>query len=227
MVNNWLHRLFPGRCVLCGDPAPVQDLCAPCSRELPRVGTACPCCGLPLAYSGAPCGACLRHPPRFRRCLSPFLYQPPVSQLITAFKYRGTLSHGRVLSLQLAEYLRERHSDPVDALLPVPLHWRRRWRRGFNQAEVIAAELGRAMDLPMRRLLQRRRATPPQQTLGAAERARNLRGAFAPTQPVAGLRLALIDDVVTTGATADELARTLLEAGAAVVDVWCLARTPL
>jgi len=225
MVNSNLLRTFHGRCVLCGDHG-RDDLCLHCAADLPRIESGCQRCGLPLP-AGAECGQCLRQPPPFARCLSPFLYLPPVSQLITAFKYEARFSYGRVLSRQLLAHLRACDATAVDVLLPVPLHWRRRWDRGFNQAEMIADELGRALDLPApARWLRRELAASPQQELGAAERARNLRAAFSVKVSLEGLRVALIDDVVTTGATASELTRTLLAAGAASVQVWSLARTP-
>lgn len=225
MVNNWPIGWLPRRCVLCAT-AGQADLCADCLAELPRITAACQRCGLPLP-TAALCGECLRRPPPFTHCLSPFLYQAPISQLITRFKYEGQFSHGRALSRQLLNYLRELAPPAVDVLLPVPLHWRRRWSRGFNQAEIIADELGRALKLPVQtRWLRRLRSAPPQQGLDAAQRSRNLRAAFSVRGPLAGLHVALVDDVVTTGATSAELSRVLLAAGADSVQVWCLARTP-
>lgn len=223
-----IRRLWPGHCVVCGGPGAGIDLCRPCRRELPWLEQPCPRCGLPLPEAAPLCGACLHQPPPFSACIAPFLYQPPVSQLIAGFKYRGRYSYGRTLAAELAQCV---DATAIDALVPVPLHWRRRWTRGFNQAELIADELGRALALPVRGAwLRRLRATPPQQGLDAPARAGNLRGAFtlraALREAPAGLRLALIDDVVTTGATATELSRLLLDAGAATVQVWCLARTP-
>lgn len=231
MVNYFSWTLLPGRCVLCSAAGDRADLCAACSADLPRIEHACGQCGLPLPGAGiSHCGRCLKRPPPFQRCVGPLRYTAPVSQLITAFKYRGKLSYGRALALQLADYLRD-NADPgaIDVLLPVPLHWRRRWQRGFNQAEVIADTLSRSLKLPLQtRLLRRRRATPPQQDLDARARAANLRDVFQVRgQKLAGLRVALIDDVVTTGATAAEVSRTLLRAGVESVEVWCLARTPL
>jgi ComF family protein len=228
MVNNFWGRLFPSRCVLCGRPGLNIDLCGPCAEQLPRIGTRCEHCGLPLPPGATPlCGRCLYDPPPFATCISPLLYQAPISQLLTGFKYGGKFSYGRVLAAQLIDCLRAGPTSAVDCLLPVPLHWRRRWQRGFNQSEIIADELGRALRLPVHpRWLRRRRATPPQQGLTARERARNLRDCFVAARPLHGLRIALIDDVVTTGATAAELTRVLRSAGAAAVQVWCLARTP-
>jgi ComF family protein len=146
---------------------------------------------------------------------------------VAHFKYSGRLAYGRLLSRELLRRLADEADLQANLLMPVPLHWRRRWSRGFNQAEIIGDELSRALKLPLQtRWLSRVRATTPQQSLSAAERRRNLRAAFALRAPLTGLHIALIDDVVTTGATVGEISRLLLAAGAASVQVWCLARTP-
>lgn len=227
MVNNFLARLLPARCLLCGmDATPSTSFCHGCRADLPVPADPCPLCALPLATPDAvACGACLTDPPPYARCVSALLYAPPADRLVAALKYRERLAVARSLAPMLVERIGP--EPAIDALLPVPLHWRRRWSRGFNQAEVIAAELASHLSLPVHnRWLQRTRATPAQQALTAVQRRRNLRAAFALQHPVEGLRLALIDDVVTTGSTAAELARLLLEAGAARVEIWCLARTP-
>lgn len=231
MVNNllerWLGPLLPACCLLCGDTLKGGRLCHPCRNDLPAPIHACPRCALPLDAPAASCGACLSHPPRWSRCLAPLLYRPPASALLAGFKYRGRLSAGRLLTDLLLEQLRREGIGPAELLLPVPMHWRRRLRRGFNQTELIADQLGAALGLPVAmRTLRRIRPTQPQQALDAAARARNLRGAFTLSASVAGRHLALIDDVVTTGATAAELSRLLLQSGAASVQLWALARTP-
>lgn len=226
MVNNFLRRLVVAQCCLCSGDT-IDPICPPCLRELPWIDSACTQCGLALPDGGI-CGQCLIEPPPFERCISALEYRPPISHLIGAFKYQRKLHYGRILSLLLAERLRgELTTRHIDALVPVPLHWRRRWRRGFNQAEIIGDELSRALDIPLRaKALIRRQLGTPQKDLSAAERRRNLRGNFEARGDLRQLHIALIDDVVTTGATASEITRTLLDAGAASVRVWCLARTP-
>jgi ComF family protein len=229
MVNSLFERLLPSRCLLCGlqpSAAASIDLCIACADELPRIGQHCRHCGLPLPITGL-CGPCQIRPPPYSRCISPLLYQTPVSHLIAHFKYSGRLAYGRLLSNELVRRLREQAELGADVLVPVPLHWRRRWARGFNQAEIIGDELSRALHLPLQtRSLIRVRPTPPQQSLNAVERRRNLRAAFAVTRSFSGLDIALIDDVVTTGATVGAISQLLLNAGANSVQVWCLARTP-
>lgn len=233
MVNSLFNRLRASRCLLCGLAAqnafktpPNAAVCSDCAELLPCIAEHCRHCGLPLAASGL-CGPCQIRPPPYWRCISPLLYQAPVDQLIAQFKYSGRLAYGRLLSNELLRRLSIETDLGADLLVPVPLHWRRRWTRGFNQAEIIADELGRALRLPLQtRGLIRVRPTPPQQSLSAVERRRNLRAAFVAKGSFSGLDIALIDDVVTTGATVGEISRLLLNAGAKSVQVWCLARTP-
>jgi len=225
MVNNFLLRLFASQCCICGGDS-AESICSPCASELPWTDTACTQCGLSLSAPGL-CGQCLIEPPPFTRCISAFEYRAPVSHLIGAFKYQRRLVYGRALSALLAARL---HTEPelaADIIVPVPLHWRRRWTRGFNQAEVIADELAHRLRIPLHaKALLRLKQHTPQQQLTAVQRRRNLRSGFAIRGDVRGRHVALVDDVVTTGATAAEIARTLLDAGAAAVQVWCLARTP-
>lgn len=238
MVNNFLRslaRLLPTRCLLCGMDVPhgfVDNstdcgICPDCLAELPLVRHPCPLCALPLPAADAlACGACLSRPPPYVRCVSATLYATPADRLIAALKYRSQLPVARALTPLLIAQIGAAPS--VDVILPVPLHWQRRWRRGFNQAEVIANELARSLGIEMQaRWLRRHHTTPAQQTLTADARRRNLRGAFIVTGPVTQKRIALVDDVVTTASTATELTHALLKAGATSVEVWCLARTPL
>lgn len=224
MVYNFLGR-SSRHCVFCGKSSP-GDICPPCDAELPRIACSCRQCGIPLMHDGL-CGDCLIAPPHFSRCIAALRYEPPISHLIGTFKYQGDLSHGRILSQLLIERLRQEGEIAIDALISVPLHWRRRWLRGFNQSEVIADELSRALNLPTQtRWLQKIRGSTPQQHLDIYERQRNLRNAFACKRDLTGLHLAVIDDVVTTGATANVIAKLLRECGAASVQIWTLARTP-
>ena len=224
MVNSPLLS-FARHCALCGASS-ADDLCADCRNELPRIHLSCIHCGIPLENPGI-CGHCLVEPPSFVRCIAPLRYEAPISHLLGAFKYQGNFNYGRILSTLLIERLRQQDRSSIDVMIPVPLHWRRRWRRGFNQAELIADELSRAFNLPLQtRWLRRVRASAPQQSLDAEARSRNLRDAFYCGQPLTGMHIAVVDDVVTTGATADVIARTLLACGAASVQIWCLARTP-
>lgn len=226
MVNIFSSRRglwrWPSCCVVCGAAGTDQDLCAGCYADLPWIEQACQRCALPLPRDGV-CGPCLRQPPAYDRCRSALWYAPPASLLLTAFKHRGRLACGRVLGELLAQCLPA--SLAVDALVPVPLHWRRRWQRGYNQAAELAHWLSRAHGIPVLTAISRCRPTPPQQGLSAAARSRNLHGAFRLRRPVQGLRLALVDDVITTGRTGSALATLLQRNGAQRVELWSVART--
>ena len=231
-----LNALAPCYCAVCDMPSGRSlALCRACQRELPFNRECCRCCGIPLPDSTFPCGRCQRRPPAFHTTIAPCLYTWPVSHLITAFKFRGQFSYLPVLGELLAqEVQRQLQSEPPpDCLVPMPLHWWRQWRRGFNQAEQLAQVLRRHpalrdYSLPLATgLVTRRKRTPPQLGLDAVTRQRNLRGAFACKKTLAaGAHVAIIDDVMTTGASAQALATVLRAAGAARVDLWCCARTP-
>ncbi len=230
-VYQWLKN--NQICLLCGQPADATlPLCGDCETELPWLGGHCQVCALPLPGDGLTCGACQRQPPSFTRVEAPWRYAFPVDALITRFKHQQRWPYGHLLGRLLGRHLQHAFADGLprpDRLLPVPLAAARLRQRGFNQAELLARWLARDLQLPLDcQTLRRTRETPAQQGLDAAARKRNLRQAFAlgtPLQP-AGLHLALVDDVLTTGATANALGRLLLRAGAARVDLYCLARTP-
>lgn len=226
MVNSpW--PAWPGRCLLCGlDSGRARDLCRPCAAELAPLGPHCVRCALPLATPGL-CGRCLLNPPAFEAAHAALRYDFHAAALVRALKHRGQRACARLLGELLAEALPLGASAGIDALVPLPLHWWRRARRGFNQAALIAEVVARHHALPLRpRLLTRTRHTPPQQQLDAGARSRNLRGAFRAHPDCRGLRLALVDDVITTGASATAAAAALKEGGAQRVEVWCAARTP-
>ena len=237
MVNNWLKTiqslLLPLSCAVCG-ASPLENrsiaLCAACHHDLPRIPRPCPRCGLPLP-DGTPrhqsCGRCQRHPPRFDRCIAPFEYAPPISRLIAGLKYGHKLAHAPLLAELLVAHLTQTSAPRPDILLPVPLHTTRTRERGFNQAVEFGRVLSRRLAIPLdRRSLQRIHATPSQASLDRKARKKNIRGAFAWRYRVDGQNVAIIDDVVTTGATCEEIARVLKQAGAIEVSVWAVARTP-
>ena len=239
---SWVYRCFdrlgavllPPRCLLCHGPgaAPCRDLCADCEADLPWLRAACPRCGLPRSSpatgaDGDACESCRDRPQPHRRCHAPFSYEFPLTELVPSLKYQGALSCARVLGTLLAESVaRARLHGDVSVVVPMPLHRSRLVERGFNQSLELARFAGAALGVQFDALaLQRTRATEPQVGLPRAERSRNVRGAFV-AQPsrVAQRNVALLDDVVTTGATVAEAARALVAAGASRVDVWCVAR---
>lgn len=199
----------------------ARGFCAPCLASLPRLAAArCEVCALPLT-SGSRCGPCLERPPAYDAVSAPFAYAFPVDALIQAFKYGGDLALAPVLAATLAPA-----GNGVDALIPMPLSATRLRERGFNQAHEIARHLGRRLGLPVLSNAVRRIAdTAPQAALPWKERARNVRGAFVCDADLRGRHMAIVDDVMTTGATLAELARNLKRGGADRVSGWVIART--
>jgi ComF family protein len=228
------QALWPPRCLLCREPgADGRDLCAACAARLPWNRAACPRCALPLAAGEAPpraqapaCGACMQRPPLLDAVRATFIYDFPVDRLLPRLKFHGDLAAGSLLAGAMAAACSD--MPRPDALLPLPLARARLRRRGFDQALELARPLARRLGIPLLDgALVRRRDTAPQSTLAAAARRRNLRGAFAVP---AGARLpphvALVDDVMTTGATLHAAARALRRAGVIRIDAWVCARAP-
>ena len=223
MRNAWKMRLagllFGGSCFLCRGAARGL-LCAECDADLPRLDfPLCPRCALP-SPGGATCGRCLSEAPAYDATRAAFAYEFPADALVHALKFRGELALAPLLGKFLGESL---GAERVDCIVPVPLSAKRLRERGYNQAVEIARHLGRAgIDLA---LCERTREAQPQMELPYDERQRNVRGAFRCTRELVGARIAVVDDVMTTGATLDELARTLKKAGAVHVSNWVVART--
>lgn len=217
------HGLLAQDCLLCQAASGGQLLCADCARELPSMGSACPRCAA-AGNGGTECGACIADPPHYDASCAAFVYAHPVDALIQALKYGGQLA----LAGWFAQALQRRigAAGGVDLILPLPLHPARLAERGFNQSAEIAKLLSRLYGIAMDAQIARRvRNTAPQAALPWRERERNMRGAFACDADLAGLRVAVVDDVMTTGATLDEFARTLKHSGAARVENWVVART--
>ncbi len=233
-IQSVIDHLLPPTCVLCGGAGDDGlDLCAGCRAELPGIGPCCGRCALPLPpgrVDGALCGRCQRHPPPFEHCLAAFRYQDALPMLVAGIKFQDRMSHIRLLGALLADTVAERLGSAdgrPDAIIPVPLHRRRLRERGYNQALELARHIARRLDLPVDATsCSRHRPTPPQAGLERKARLSNVRGAFATRRRQDDRHLVIVDDVVTTASTVAELARVLRQAGAARVDVWCLARTP-
>lgn len=229
-VYNWLNfvrnAIYPRCCVLCGRPGQGDmDLCGACRRELPWNHSACRQCGLPLEIGGMICGPCLHRSPPFTVSHIPFRYEAPLDTLLPQLKFRQKLHLGPLLAGLMAEAICERDGPLPEVLLPVPLHTGRLRERGYNQALEIARPLSRRLAVPLGlQLCIRQRRTSAQTSLSGVERRRNLRGAFAVRTGEVPRHVALVDDVVTTGATVEELARTLRRAGVETVEVWACAR---
>jgi ComF family protein len=207
-----------------------MDICNHCRTGLPYNLNCCRICALPLAQQAPErpvCGNCLRHPPSFDSCHAAFTYDYPISNLVSSFKFAGELHTGRLLAMLLIDSIEAARPPLPELLIPVPLHRARLRERGFNQALELARPLGRRFGIPVQAHgCQRIRATAAQSSLHQLERRKNIRGAFTLEKVINAGHVAIVDDVVTTGSTAAELAHTLKRAGVGRVDVWTLARTP-
>jgi ComF family protein len=171
------------------------------------------------------CSRCTTDPPPYAHVIAPFRYAWPVDALVRGFKYHGQLPHGRVLGTLLANAVHAQGAALPQLVVPVPLHPARERERGYNQAWELARVVGRLLDLPVApALCERTRATPPQASLDRAARRANLAGAFAVRRAPGAMHVALVDDVLTTGATISALACALLAAGVNRVDCWAVAR---
>lgn len=238
---NWLSTLMElkvnsdqaaGACVACLHLNAINGLCNACRSDLPINHWSCRACALPLAWAADNhlCGQCLTDPPPFSRAVIPWRYQFPVDSMIGRYKYHRQRKFARPLIAglgeQLATQLDAGHLPHPDLLIPAPMHPQRRRSRGFNQAQEIAEELGSRLAIPVASsLVSRTRKARSQRELNRDERLKNLRGLFQLHGEVP-LQVAIVDDVVTTGATARTLAGLLARHGARDIQVWALARTP-
>ena len=221
-------------CLICDERTGTDEcVCNACETELPWLMEQCEICALPLPMDGLICGQCQKHPPAFKQVVVPWRYSFPVDTLISRFKHQARWPLGHLLGRLLGHYVQHRleHAELTrpDCLLPVPMAAKRLRERGYNQALMLARWLSADLHLEYdAHVLLRPHETQAQQDLDAKTRQRNLRGAFAlaPGARVLDRHFALVDDVLTTGATAHNLARLLISAGARQVDVYCLARTP-
>ena len=230
MVNNWLNsiraRLYPATCVLCGARGEAnRDLCTGCLADLPRPDNSCRRCGLPVPGTSGEllCATCLRDPPAFERTRVLYDYAPPVDEMIRQLKYAGRLHLARLFGMQLATLAAG--LPAADCIVPVPLHPSRLRERGFNQAIELARPLARALGAPVdTRSCYRARATTTQASLSRTARRENLKGAFTVRRELRAQHVVIVDDVMTTGTTAGELAQALKASGAADVSVLVVAR---
>ena len=218
---------LPQRCELCAGVSGTALVCGACMRDLPWLPRACPVCALPSG--GSVCGHCLSDPPAFDATIAAFLYAFPIDRLIHSLKYQGRLALAEWCAdaiLARRELANSGVGSRPDRLIALPLAVLRQRERGYNQALEIARVIGARTGVPLLcRGLSRVRATPPQAALPWTERAKNVRGAFACDIDLSGLAIALVDDVMTTGASLAEAAKVLKASGAVSVENWVVART--
>lgn len=235
MVDIWSkisQTLFPPICLLCdgrGDQGRL--LCRGCLGDLPLLVNPCPICAIDLPPGTTPltpCSECQREPPPVARTFCYGLYEPPLDYLILQLKFHAQLAIAPLLAELLAQKIRGAEPELPAALVPVSLHPTRLAERGFNQAGELARALGHELGRPtLPNLVKRTRHTDAQSGLAAGDRRKNMRGAFEVIADKVPAHIVIVDDVMTTGTTVWEMARTLKAAGAQRVDAWVIARTPV
>lgn len=228
LLQKLQRTLITPTCIACGNGGSrSMDLCAACYDDLKFNLHCCQRCAIPLPATEAElCGSCLRRPTRYSCSYCAFDYGYPVAHFVRSLKYRHVPSHAQVLGKLLADYLQRTHNGNwPECVVPVPLSLQRYRQRGFNQAIEIGRFVGTTLKVPMNTgLLLRARHTVEQAGLSRRERQRNLRNAFAVTGRAIPKHVAILDDVVTTGSTVNEIARTLKRAGVATIEVWAVTR---
>jgi ComF family protein len=230
LLSRPTRLLLPTQCAICRDWSPDR-LCAACRNRFIGTGPRCQRCALDVPAGTSVCGACLRDPPSWASALAAMDYAHPWDQLIARFKFHAALDLAAAFARCIEQAWRTGAGPAPGLLLPVPLSAQRLRERGYNQAWELTRRVARAIGCPAdARLLLRIKDSPHQLALPIERRSANVRGAFAiePTRlaDVRGRSVTVLDDVMTTGATAGEIAQVLQQAGAAEVHWWVLARTP-
>jgi len=219
--------VMPSSCLLCGGSSPKGPVCTGCTRDLTRTGLVCGRCGSPISTYHL-CPPCLRDPPPVDRTVAPLAYGGATRRLVHALKFEGRLPVAGCLGEILAREVTTQGDVAVDVLVPVPLHVARLRGRGFNQAAEIAAAVSKRLGIPLapqHACLRHSGTIPQSQVQGRRARRRNVAGAFAVSWGAfSGQRVALVDDVMTTGSTVYELARAIRKAGAIRVEAWVCCR---
>lgn len=220
-----LRVLLPQDCAVCAAPTEGGLVCGACEPHFAQLAAHCPRCALP-SPAGSLCGACISRPPHFDRTIAATEYAYPLDRLMRAYKYDAALAYAALFSESIVRAVAS--AGGIDLVVPMPLHAARLRERGFNQAHELARRVGRALRVPVDPVAATRiRATTVQADLSMDARALNVRNAFTASGAVMGRRVAVVDDVMTTGATLDELARTLKAHGALYVENWVVARALL
>lgn len=232
MVYKWLKNIqrqcLPHFCAVCLQNTETnRAICNDCCNTLKFNTYSCNSCAIPMPEknSAMTCGQCLKKTPHFDQAISLFHYEPPVRQLIHGLKFNRKLALADLLGLLMAEDLCNRQVARPECIIPVPLSNKRLRQRGFNQSLELARPISRLLDVPIDwRLVSRVRDTDTQTRLDLKARRKNVKDAFSINKNKKYQYVAILDDVMTTGATCNELARCLKKSGIKQVDVWCLAR---
>lgn len=227
-LSKSLNFIFPKVCISCKLPTASKDhpCCDNCYQSLPFQPPSCEQCGQAFAAEQDICGQCLSKPPSYDACFCPFEYQTPISEQIRDFKYHERPEYAQRLAQLLAREIQDNRFELPDLIVPVPLHSSRLRQRGFNQSALLAKRVGKILDVPVNhKSLIKKRKTDPQAHLSLSQRSRNLKRSFSLIKPINAQSVAIVDDVVTTGSTASEIAKILKRNGVDYVQVWGIAHT--
>ena len=232
MVNNWIdiiqYSLLPPSCILCENKGMGHmDLCQPCLDAQIKIGSHCYCCAKQFENDHLNlflCGDCQKSPRAFDRTYAPYTHQGAIRYLINQCKFNGAYKYTRLLGLLLASHLRTQAKLP-ELIIPVPLHPKRYQQRGFNQSLEIGKVIAKELSIPIdNRHCLRIKDTPHQVSLSAKQRHKNIKNAFQVIAKPKAQHIAILDDVMTTSATANELAKALKSTGVNQIDIWVCAR---
>jgi len=224
-LKKSLQELKPFQCLLCRD-ACAESLCEPCANSFIRNTQACPVCAQPVNTIGI-CGRCENTRRYFDCCIAPLIYSYPLDHLIWQFKYHSGPELSQLLIKPLSEQLLTRKTLIPELIVPVPLHPKRQRERGYNQSLILAKIFSKQLDLPIDNSCFRKRETAVQSLTKISGRKKNVKDAFDSDADFTGKSVAIVDDVITSGATVNELAKQLKRKGADYVEVWAIAIKPL
>lgn len=228
-MKNLQNIILPIRCLLCQNPSNQKiALCETCETQLPKLKNTCQCCAsiLPDDVPKRICGLCIKNPPYFYSTIALFAYEGKIIKLITGLKFHQELNVAILVADLFSQHLINEKIPLPDIIIPVPLHNKRLRNRGYNQALEIAKPIAKKFNIPLlKNACLRKRHTKPQIELPAHSRKQNIKNAFEIKTPMNDLKIAIVDDVMTTGNTVNELSKDLMKSGAKKVEIWCIART--
>lgn len=227
-ANSFTGSLLPRSCLVCSKNLYTdrESCCLPCYEKLPFQTNACNICGQQFNAPSDTCGLCIESPPIFKRCFCAFSYQPPIREIIQCFKYQQQPALAKVLAKLLFQEIFDHQLELPEVLIPVPMHKSRLQQRGYNQAQLIANELSKLTNIKVdNNLLTKQTNGPAQASLSRNQRKTAVRGSFLASSEIPYSSLAIIDDVVTTGATISEITKILQQKGVDSIQVWAIAHT--
>jgi ComF family protein len=221
-----LINCYPKYCLLCSRKTKnVYLICNHCLLQLPYVKQACFMCGLKIMGNAVFCGQCLKKSNAFDRVIVPFYYKKPITALLFQLKFHEKLASLSFFSYFLIKKLKQRTDSLPEVIIPVPLHRKRMQTRGYNQSLELAKQLSQALNICLdRHCCQRIKPTRSQQGLNIKIRKKNVRHAFVIRKKIIYQHVAIVDDVMTTMATVNEISKCLKKQGVSIVEVWCCAR---